>query len=554
MRSSSSTRPLVFSIFSVRYTVTRFSFGSFSLAISNRRSASRCSPVLSISSSSIWRWRVRRTPRSFHDPSIESRAMAYPVTPPILPAPAGSTFERCDSPRRRGPRPATIPSACSARFSSPIAERSPSASSAPCGKCPSPRSPSSPTPIARPSTSAWPTKPVAWVPAPPRKATCASTASSMPPAATAPTPSTPATASSPKMPISPRPASRPASPSSDPPPPPSAPWAPRPPPAAPPSPPPRRAAIAAGAPVIPGTLHPVTLETLRAFADTHGFPVLLKAVAGGGGKGMRRVDRASDLESAFRDAASEAERAFRSPEIYVERLIERSRHIEIQLLGDHHGNMVHLGERECSIQRRHQKVIEECPSPLVTLHPEMRHEMGQAAIRAARAAGYYNAGTVEFLVDSDRRFYFLEMNTRLQVEHPVTELVTGLDLVRLQVEIAAGAPLPFTQDQVAWRGAAIECRVYAEDPFNDFLLYPGKLTRLTRPLGPGIRLDGCVYDGWTVPMEYDPLLAKLAVWADTRDHATARMIRALREYDVGGIHTNLAFFRQILEDPEFRAD
>ena len=315
----------------------------------------------------------------------------------------------------------------------------------------------------------------------------------------------------------------------------------------------RRTAIAAGAPVIPGTDQAVTLDTLRDFAATHGYPVLLKAVAGGGGKGMRRVDRDSDLESAFRNASSEAERAFRSPDIYVERLIERSRHIEIQLLGDRHGNMVHLGERECSIQRRHQKVIEECPSPLIALHPQMRHEMGHAAIGAARAAGYYNAGTVEFLVDSDRRFYFLEMNTRLQVEHPVTELVTGLDLVRLQVEIAAGAPLPFTQDQIAWRGHAIECRVYAEDPFNDFLPYPGKLTRLTRPLGPGIRLDGCVYDGWTVPMEYDPLLAKLAVWADTRGHATARMIRALREYDVGGIHTNLAFFRQILEDPEFRA-
>src|ERR1035437_3690783 len=246
----------------------------------------------------------------------------------------------------------------------------------------------------------------------------------------------------------------------------------------------RRTASAAGAPVIPGTDHAVTLDTLRDFAATHGYPVLLKAVAGGGGKGMRRVDRESDLESAFRNAASEAERAFHSPDIYVERLIERSRHIEIQLLGDHHGNMVHLGERECSIQRRHQKVIEECPSPLIALHPEMRHEMGQAAIRAARAAGYYNAGTVEFLVDSDRRFYFLEMNTRLQVEHPVTELVTGLDLVRLQVEIAAGAPLPFTQDQIAWRGAAIECRVYAEDPYNDFLPSPGKITRLTRPQPP----------------------------------------------------------------------
>jgi acetyl-CoA carboxylase biotin carboxylase subunit len=213
--------------------------------------------------------------------------------------------------------------------------------------------------------------------------------------------------------------------------------------------------------------------------------------------------------------------------------------------------MVHLGERECSLQRRHQKVMEECPSPLIAQYPEMRRIMGEAAIRAARAAGYYNAGTVEFLVDRDRRFYFLEMNTRLQVEHPVTELATGLDLVKLQVEIAAGGRLPFTQEQVAWRGWAIECRIYAEDPYNHFLPFPGKLTRLTRPLGPGVRLDGCVYDGWTVPMEYDPLLAKLAVWADTRENATARMIRALREYDVGGIRTNIGFFRQILEDAEF---
>jgi acetyl-CoA carboxylase biotin carboxylase subunit len=222
-------------------------------------------------------------------------------------------------------------------------------------------------------------------------------------------------------------------------------------------------------------------------------------------------------------------------------------------MGDQHGTMIHLGERECSIQRRHQKVIEECPSPLVEQHLEMRHAMGEAAIRAARAAGYYNAGTVEFLVDQDRRFYFLEMNTRLQVEHPVTELVTGLDLVRLQIEIAAGGRLPLTQQQVSWRGSAIECRIYAEDPYNDFLPYPGKITRLSRPLGPGIRVDGCIYAGWTVPMEYDPLLAKLAVWAGTRADATARMIRALSEYDVGGIRTNIGFFRQILEDPEFRA-
>jgi acetyl-CoA carboxylase biotin carboxylase subunit len=264
------------------------------------------------------------------------------------------------------------------------------------------------------------------------------------------------------------------------------------------------------------------------------------------------VDREADLEGALRDAASEAGRSFNNADVYVERLIEQPRHIEIQLLGDQHGNMVYLGERECSLQRRHQKVMEECPSPLIAQHPEMRRAMGEAAIRAARAADYHNAGTVEFLVDSDRRFYFLEMNTRLQVEHPVTELVTGLDLVKLQVEIAAGARLPFTQEQVAMRGWAIECRIYAEDPYNNFLPYPGKLTRLTRPLGPGIRIDGCVYDGWTVPMEYDPLLAKLAVWAASREDATARMIRALREYDVGGIRTNIGFFRQILEDPEFR--
>jgi acetyl-CoA carboxylase biotin carboxylase subunit len=315
----------------------------------------------------------------------------------------------------------------------------------------------------------------------------------------------------------------------------------------------RQVAIAGGAPVVPGTDHGVTVAEAAAFAHANGYPILLKASAGGGGKGMRRVDAASELESAFRNAASEAERSFRNAEIYVEKLIERPRHIEIQLLGDQHGNIVHLGERECSIQRRHQKVMEECPSPLVVLHPEMRYAMGEAAIRAARAAGYYNAGTVEFLVDQDRRFYFLEMNTRLQVEHPVTELVTGLDLVKLQVEIAAGARLPFTQEQVTWRGSAIECRIYAEDPYNDFLPFPGKLTRLSRPLGPGIRLDGCVYDGWTVPMEYDPLLAKLAVWAANREDATERMIRALREYDVGGIRTNLGFFRQILEDAEFRA-
>ena len=315
----------------------------------------------------------------------------------------------------------------------------------------------------------------------------------------------------------------------------------------------RQIAVAAGAPVAPGTDGGATFEQAREFARTHGYPILLKAVAGGGGKGMRRVDREADLESAHRNASSEAASAFGNADMYVEKLIERPRHIEIQVLGDRHGNMVHLGERECSIQRRHQKVIEECPSPLMALHPEMRAVMGQAAVKAALAAGYYNAGTVEFLVDADRRFYFLEMNTRLQVEHPVTELVTGLDLVKLQIEIAADAKLPFTQDGVSLRGSAIECRIYAEDPANNFLPFPGKITRLAEPSGPGVRLDSGVYEGWTVPMDYDPLLAKLAVWAPTREHAARRALRALSEYHVGGIRTNIGFFRQILEDPEFRA-
>ena len=315
----------------------------------------------------------------------------------------------------------------------------------------------------------------------------------------------------------------------------------------------RRAAVAAGTPVVPGISTGLRdAAEARTLAREFGYPVLLKAVGGGGGKGMRRVDGEQDMDAALRDASSEAERAFRNPEVYLEKLIEKPRHIEIQLIGDREGNMVHLGERECSLQRRHQKVMEECPSPLVERTPGLREKMGAAAVRAALAAGYSNAGTVEFLVDAAGSFYFLEMNTRLQVEHPVTELATGLDLVRMQIEIAAGEKLRLTQEEIAWRGAAIECRIYAEDPYNNFFPSPGKITRLTRPSGPGIRLDGCVYDGWTVPIEYDPLLSKLAVWAATREEAIARMLRALGEYDVGGIKTNIAFFRRILDDAAFR--
>ncbi len=315
----------------------------------------------------------------------------------------------------------------------------------------------------------------------------------------------------------------------------------------------REIAVSAGAPVVPGMRQPAEdASAVGAFARESGYPVLLKAVAGGGGKGMRRVDHEQDIQAAFRDASSEAEHAFGNPAVYAEKLIERPRHIEVQLFGDRRGHIIHLGERECSLQRRHQKIMEECPSPLVAAHPEMRRAMGEAAVRIARAAGYYGAGTIEFLVDAQRNFYFLEMNTRLQVEHPVTELVTGLDLVRLQVEVAAGEPLRIQQEEVEWRGASIECRVYAEDPDNQFFPSPGRILHLDRPSGPGIRLDSGVYPGWTVPLDYDPLLAKLAVWAGSREQAVARMTRALDEYQVVGIKTNIGFFRQLMEDAQFR--
>ncbi len=316
----------------------------------------------------------------------------------------------------------------------------------------------------------------------------------------------------------------------------------------------RKIAGGAGVPTVPGTSEAVSDPSVaRKLAREIGYPVIIKAAAGGGGKGMRLVDDESSLEAALRDASSEAQRAFNSGEVYIEKFVIAPRHIEIQVLGDRHGHMIHLGERECSVQRRHQKVIEECPSPLMAIDPELRQRMGEAAVRAAQAAGYYNAGTVEFLVDAGRNFYFLEMNTRLQVEHPVTELVTALDLVHWQLRIAAGEPLTIEQQQVRWSGAALECRIYAEDPENQFFPSPGKITALRVPSGPGIRLDSGVYQGWTVPIDYDPLLAKLAVWADTREQAIARMLRALDEFSISGIKTNIAFFRRILRDPEFQA-
>ena len=312
----------------------------------------------------------------------------------------------------------------------------------------------------------------------------------------------------------------------------------------------RHAMQAAKVPFVPGSAHGLSLEEARTVAAEVGYPVMLKAAAGGGGKGMRLVRTASDLAGAYEAAASEALRAFGDGEVYIEKLIEQPRHIEIQILADEHGHCVYLGERECSLQRRHQKVLEEAPSAIVG--EKMRRSMGEVAVRVAQAAGYTNAGTIEFLVDAERNFYFLEMNTRLQVEHPVTEMITGLDIVQLQIRIAAGEPLPFTQQEVQLRGHAIECRVYAEDPENNFFPSPGKITRLATPAGPGIREDSGVYEGWRVPLDYDPMLSKLVAWAPTRALAMARMRRALDEYFVGGIKTNLGLFRGILQEPAFQ--
>jgi acetyl-CoA carboxylase biotin carboxylase subunit len=313
----------------------------------------------------------------------------------------------------------------------------------------------------------------------------------------------------------------------------------------------RQIARDVGTPTVPGTLDSLkTVDEATEIAREIGFPVILKAVAGGGGKGMRSVASESELASAWRDATSEAHNAFGDARLYLEKYLQRPRHIEIQVLADQHGNIVYLGERECSVQRRHQKVIEEAPSPIMTA--DLRKAMGEAAVKLARAGNYTNAGTVEFLVDAQRNFYFLEMNTRLQVEHPVTEMVTSLDLVKLQMRIAAGEPLPFRQQDIELRGHAIECRIYAEDPDNNFFPSPGKIRDIGVPAGPGIRLDGGIYAGWTVPNEYDPMLGKLLAWGSDREEALARMGRALEEYYASGIKTNVSLFRGILASSDFQ--
>jgi acetyl-CoA carboxylase, biotin carboxylase subunit len=315
----------------------------------------------------------------------------------------------------------------------------------------------------------------------------------------------------------------------------------------------RRVAEDAGVAVVPGTKEPLkSQEDALRTAATIGYPVMLKASAGGGGKGMRAVADEGQLPSAFDAARSEAMASFGDDSVYMEKVVVRPRHIEIQVFADTHANCVHLGERECSIQRRHQKVIEECPSPMGDA--ELRAKMGEAAVRVARAVDYVGAGTVEFLVsDVDRSFYFLEMNTRLQVEHPVTELVTGIDLVREQIRVAAGDKLSFSQEDISLRGHAIECRIYAEDPENGFIPSPGRICRLRVPGGPGVRDDSGVYEGAEVSIYYDPMISKFLVHGRDRREAIERMRRSLAEYRVAGIRTTLPFFREVMEDEEFAA-
>jgi propionyl-CoA carboxylase alpha chain len=305
-------------------------------------------------------------------------------------------------------------------------------------------------------------------------------------------------------------------------------------------------------PLVPGTSEPITdVDHAKKIAKEIGYPILIKASAGGGGKGMRIVQDENSFEEQMARAVSEATSAFGDGSVFIEKYITKPRHIEFQILGDKHGNLVHLFERECSIQRRHQKVVEEAPSSILT--PALRQEMGQAAINVARSCGYYNAGTVEFIMDENLNFYFLEMNTRLQVEHPVTEEITGLDLVKLQISIAEGEKIPFTQEQLSIRGHSIEIRVYAEDPANNFLPDIGTLKTYRRPQGHGIRVDDGFEQGMEIPFYYDPMIAKLVCRAETREAAIQKMIRAIDEFEITGIETTLGFCRFVMQHEAFRS-
>lgn len=306
----------------------------------------------------------------------------------------------------------------------------------------------------------------------------------------------------------------------------------------------------AGIPVVPGTEGSIeTEEEVLAVIDEIGLPVMIKASAGGGGKGMRLVKNKSEVVSAVRAARSEAKSAFGDDSVYIEKYITSPHHIEFQIMADQHGNAVHLFERECSIQRRHQKMIEETPSPLMT--SELRDKMGKSAVEAAKAVNYTGAGTIEFLVDNDLNYYFLEMNTRLQVEHPITERVTGVDLVKQQIKVAQGEKLEFTQEDLSQRGHSIECRIYAEDPDNNFMPSSGKIYKISEPLGLGVRTDGYVYEGYEIPIYYDPMISKLIVWGNTRDEAIRRMRRALYEYKISGVKTSIKFLERIMNNPNF---
>ena len=313
----------------------------------------------------------------------------------------------------------------------------------------------------------------------------------------------------------------------------------------------RQRMIAAGVPVVPGTAEAIaTVEEALELAKAFGFPVMIKAAAGGGGKGMRRVDRAEDFASSWRSAQSEATKSFKDDAVYLEKFVENPKHVEIQVLADAHGTTVHLFERDCSVQRRNQKVVEE--TPCAVLPQDTRLAMAKVAVQAAEAVNYVGAGTIEFLFSqASGEFYFLEMNTRLQVEHPITEMVTGIDLARAQIRIAAGEKLWFRQEDIQQRGHAIECRVYAEDPARQFAPAPGKISGLREPGGPWVRVDTGVYAGYTVPIHYDPMIAKLVCWGADREEAISRTIRALREYRVRGIRTSIPFFAALLRDPDF---